>query len=259
VFNWLGRLFDGRSAADAGRRNPVLKNIVRESSIIYSRTPLGDMIDRPAAERLARAYFLVINAVCNAPDPKAAVREKIASEMLRFALFQVLVIPPEPQEDSSGLRELAGISGDLGAFVEELVPRNIALRAEVHESDLYSDSVDLMQLITVEYWKRYWLLETIDAARRACEAVSDGDDWYRPFMHAACANQENLYRIDLNLPSAFEPSLARTAPTAYSILTDIIVSGAADPLAEWRDYHAGTLVPEPGLPVRDYTPNRQTA
>ena len=259
MFNWLAKLFDRRTAADVGRRNPVLKEMVRESSAIYARTPLAGMIERPAAERLARAYFLEINAVCNAPDPKSAVREKIAAEMLRFALFQVLVIPPEPQEDNSGLRGLAGISGELGAYVEKLVPRNIALRGEVHESEHYSDTADLVQLVAIEYWKRYWLLETVNAARLAYEAVSETGDWYRPFMHAACANQENLYRIDLDLPSAFEASLARSAPTAYSLLTDIVVSGAADPLAEWRDYHAGALVPEPGSRVCDYRSTRQTA
>jgi len=179
--------------------------------------------------------------------------------MLRFALFQVLVIPPEPEEDVSGLRQLPGISGEMGSYIEELIPRNIDLRAEVHGSENYSDTADLRQLVAIEYWKRYWLLESVDAARRRYENVSDTDDWYRPFIHAACATQENLYRIDLGLPSAFEPSLARSAPTAYSILTDIVVSGAADPLAEWRDYHAGTPVPEPGLRVTDYRAARQTA
>lgn len=246
MFNWLGKLFRAQSAAEAHRRNPAVQRIVQESSEIYTRTPLNRLIDKACADRLAREYFLEINGICNAYEPKTAVREKIATEMLRFALYQVLVMPAKTGDGFNEIRGLAGISGELGEHITKLVPINMALRADVHASDLFNDGADLDRLVEIEYWKNYWLLESINAARRQLGDVTEPDDWYRPFMHAACANQENLYRIDLDLPSAFDEEFSRTAPTAYSIFTDIVVAGAADPLAEWRDYHAGQNIPEPG-------------
>lgn len=246
MFRWLGNLLGGRSAVELRRRNPAMQSIVRESSEIYARTPLHRLVDNSCADRLAREYFLEINAICNASEPKTAVREKIAFEMLRFALYQVLVISADSDDDINGLRGLAGISGELGQYVDKLVPLNMALRSDVHNSELLDDGADLGRIVTIEYWKNYWLLESINAARQHLGDVTEPDDWYRPFMHAACANQENLYRIDLDLPSAFDEHLARTAPGAYSIFTDIVVAGASDPLAEWRDYHEGQNIPEPG-------------
>ena len=70
-------------------------------------------------------------------------------------------------------------------------------------------------------------------------------DWYRPFMHAACASAEHVYRHTLELSPAFEQDEARSISTAYSTYTDIVVSGAADPDGEWRDYHKNANIPAP--------------
>ena len=66
-----------------------------------------------------------------------------------------------------------------------------------------------------------------------------------PFLHATCVRQEHVYRWDLELPPAFEENIAREAANAYAVFTDIVVSGAADPAAEWRIYCAGSNVPMP--------------
>ena len=246
MFKWLGKLFGFRSAVESRRENPVLVATVATSAQIYEQIPLRQYIDVETSEYLAREYYLEINAVCNAPSPQETGREKLVQAVLRNALYQVLVIPAEPESDDSGLRALAGISGELGAHIGTLATRNIALRSDMHGSDLYKDDVDPTWLVEAEYWKSVWLMKTLDAARRALQDSLDNNDWLRPFIHAACANQENLYRIDLDLPSAFDDAVARDASTAYSIFTDIVVSGARDPLAEWLEYHKGLQVPMPG-------------
>lgn len=246
MFDWLSKLLGLRSAVEARRENPVLLAAVSKSSEIYAQTPLAECIGREAGNRLAREIYLDVNAVCNATDPLAAGREKLAGTMLRFALFQVLMIPPPPKKDASGLRALPGISGEIAHHLTALADHNIALRGALHGSEYYSDSAELWPLVRTEYWKTWWLLETLNTTRQELGDVVAGRDWYRPFMHAACANQENLYRIDLDLPPAFAETIARHAPTAYSIFTDIVIAGAADPLAEWREFHEGQAVPTPG-------------
>ncbi len=246
MVKWISRLFGGQSAVEARRDNPVLAATVKKSAEIYDYLPLNQFIDREQSDQLARQFYIEIDTVCNAHDPLTAIREKLAVTMLRFAVYQVLMIPPEPEPDSSGLRSCAGISGELTPHIAELARKNITLRSDLHDSEHFVDGADLWPLVQTQYWKTCWLLETLDAARKELGDVAKNNDWYRPFMHAACANQENLYRVDLDLPSAFDESIARDAPAAYSIFTDIVVSGAKDPLAEWREYHPGTSIPEPG-------------
>ena len=246
MFKWLSNLIGGQSAVDSRRDNPGLVATAKKSADIYDALPLNQFIDHEQSDLLARQIYIEIDTVCNARDPAAAIREKLAVTMLRFAVYQVLTIPPAPEADSSGLRNCAGISGELRPHITLLARKNIALRSDLHETEHFSDSSDLWRVVQTQYWTACWLLETLNAARKELGDVAKNKDWYRPFMHAACANQENLYRVDLDLPSAFDESIARDAPAAYSIFTDIVVSGAKDPMAEWREYHPGTAIPEPG-------------
>jgi hypothetical protein len=246
LLKWIVALFEGRSAVEKRRDNPVLLTTVTKSAEIYERLHLNQFIDAESSDQLARQFYVEIDTVCNAAEPLAAVRGKLAETMLRFALYQTLMLGSDFNEDPAELLDCAGISGELAGHLDQLARKNIALRADIHESEHFTDDVDLWSIVKTEYWKTYWFLETLNAARTALGDVLADNDWYRPFMHAACANQENLYRIDLDLPSAFDPDIAHDAAAAYSIFTDIVVSGAKDPLAEWRDYHAGTQLPEPG-------------
>lgn len=246
MFGWVGKFLGGRSAVLERSENPVLNAAVQKSAEIYQALPLNQFIDSQCSDQLARHFYLEINSVCNATDPIAQCRQKLAMTMLRFALYQVLMIPPEPENDTSGLRAYPGISGELTSRLETLAKKSIALGTDIHDSQFFSEEADLWTIVQTEYWKTCWMLETLNVVRKELGDCLEENDWYRPFMHSACANQENLYRIDLEMPSAFDQAIAREAPAAYSIFTDIVVSGAADPLAEWREYHAGSPVPLPG-------------
>jgi hypothetical protein len=68
-----------------------------------------------------------------------------------------------------------------------------------------------------------------------------------PFKHAACANYEHIYRREIGLAPAFDEDDASLAPTAYSIFTDIVLSGAKDPVLEWRDYYKDSNIPIPNF------------
>lgn len=241
-------MFGSRTAVQVGRDNPVLKSSVQQSALIYSRIPLRDFIDDERRNELARRLYLDINEICNSLDPLSTCRDRLVQAMMRFASYQVLVIPAAPAIDASGLRSRPGISGELMAQIDELAIKDDELRSalyEIPESQAFETVWDHVQR---SYWEAFWFLESINSARKALGDYQQENDWFGPFMHAACASRENVYRAELALPSAFDESLAHTAPTAYSIYTDIILAGADDPDLEWRDYHRNSNVPPPRGP-----------
>jgi hypothetical protein len=240
---WLDKLFAKRTAARAGRENPLMHATVRKSSEIYQQTPLARLLDSETREQMSRSLFLEINGICNALDPVATCREKLAAAMLTFASYQVLVIPPLPETDSSGLRLQPGITGELKEEIVRIVQSSPNLRSELYGVVDTSDVEAIWNAIQVSYWKAYWLLETINAARIELADTGEGCDWYRSFMHAACASSEGTYRREADLPSAFHEAIASSAPTAYGIYTDIVLSGAKDPDREWREYHSSSNIP----------------
>ena len=241
----LGRLFGARTAVEAGRSNPVLRSVVKKAAVIYDQIPLRDYISEETRFELSRQLFLEINGICNAADPVLACRDKLAKTMLKFASYQVLVIPPAPEEDPSGLRGQPGITGELKARLDQLVQRNDELRAEIYEATDSRSHEALWEVVQRSYWKTYWFLKSIDAVRIELNDVEKGHDWYNSFTHAACANQEHVYRWELEMPPAFAEDIAKLASTAYSLFTDIVLSGDANPATEWRDYYKDYNIPTP--------------
>jgi hypothetical protein len=174
-------------------------------------------------------------------------REKLAAKMIKFASYQVLVIPPPPENDPSGLRSQPGITGGLKEHLGRIAETNVDLRSEIHgKTD--SPTLDaIWDLVLQAYWQNYWFLETFNSARIELGDYSKDRDWYAPFKHAACANYEHIYRREIGLAPAFDEDNASLASTAYSIFTDIVLSGAKDPDLEWRDYYKDSNIPMPSI------------
>ncbi len=243
----LGNLFRRRTAIEAGRQNPVLLSTVDMSSKIYDGIPLKNFIGDDERGALARELFLDINLICNAYDPVAACRQKLATTMIRFASYQVLVIPPPPEADPSELRSQPGVTGELTEHLVEIAKNNYELRSDLYGAVDEPSFDSIWESLQQSYWRSYWFLETFNAARVKLGDYNDGHDWFMPFKHAACANYENIYRREIELPPAFDEDLVSVAPTAYSIFTDIVLSGAEDPDLEWRDYYKDSNIPIPNF------------
>lgn len=243
----LGNLFRRRTAVQAGRQNPVLLATVDLSSKIYDGIPLKNFIGDDRRSALARQLFLEINEICNAFDPIVACREKLAATMIKFASFQVLVIPPRPETDPSDLRSQPGISGELTEHLVQIAENDFELRTELYGAMDAPTFDDLWESLQRSYWQTYWFLETFNAARIELGDKQDDHDWFMPFKHAACANYEHIYRREIDLPPVFNEDLATIAPNAYSIFTDIVLSGAEDPDLEWRDYYMDSNIPAPNF------------
>ena len=235
VFGWIGKLAGRRTAAEKSRKNPVVDAAVREAALIYDQSPLSDFIDEARRSQLARELYLEIVRICNTTDPKIACRDQLVATMLWVASLQVLVIPPAPEEDVSGLRGTPGITGALRERLVDLCHRNDDLRSEIHEQTDHRDFDSMFDVIQRRLWEARWLLGTLNATRLAL-GDSAGEDWFDTFLHAACARQEHGYRWELELPPAIDDDVAREVIAAYAVFADIVLSGAADPMTEWREY-----------------------
>ena len=235
MLGWIGKLAGRQTAVEKRRENPVVRAAVDEAAIIYDRIPLCDFIDEDRRSKLARELYLEIVRICNTTDPRTTCREQLVTTMLWVASFQVLVIPPEPDEDVSGLRGQPGVTGELQAHLVELCRRNDDLRSEIHKQTDARDFDTLLEIIQRRFWEARWLLGTLNATRVALGDAA-GEDWFDTFLHAACARQEHGYRWELELPPALDEDLAREAVNAYAVFADIVLSGAPDPMTEWEEY-----------------------
>lgn len=251
MFEWLGRLFGSRTAVEERRKDPVLAAAVELSAHVYNQIPLHKMIDESRRSELARALYLEVNELCNSRDPVVDCRERFVAVMLELAAFQVLVIPPSPEDDPFDLRRQPGITGELQSHLTELFDSNDALRSALFAAGATSNETPLSDFVLRQFWELYWRLETLNAARVALGDVAPANDWKHAFLHAASVNCEHLYRWELQLPAAFDEAIAKEASTAYSMFTDIVVSGAKDPEAEWREYHSSSNIPMPIFEPRE--------
>ena len=250
MIRWLGSLYGARTAIEASRDNPILRSVVNKAAVIYDQIPLRDFITDEDRNEFSRQLFLEINGICNAVDPIVACRDKLVKMMLRFASYQVLVIPPAPEKDPSRLRGQPGITGELKARLVQVVQKNDSLRTEMYEATESRSYDALWEVLQRLYWQSYWFLRTFDAARIELNDVEKGHDWYDLFTHAACANQEHVYRWELDMPPAFAEDVAETASFAYAIFSDIVLSGDENPVTEWRDYHKDCDIPTPTFDLK---------
>ena len=223
----------------------MLQAVVHQASLIYDRIPLRDYIDEETRAGLSRLLFLELNSICNAADPVVDCRERLTAMMLRFAPYQVLLIPPAPEQDPSGLRGQPGISGELAAQLLVAVQKNDEVRNEVYEATASRSLEAVTATVRRFYWQHYWYLEAFNAARLGLHDVAKDGDWFKAFMHAACASQEHKLRWEMEIPTAFDDEVAGRAAAAYSLFADIVLSGEENPQAAWHDYHRQVELPTP--------------
>jgi hypothetical protein len=245
VLGWIGKLFGERTAAQKSRDNPVIEAAVQASARVYDRIRLREFIDEARRSELARALYLEINRICNTAQPETVCREELVRAVLELASYQVLVIPPPPEEDPTRMRGQPGVTGELRPGIVELCARDDDLRSAVYGRTESREFADLFAVIERLYWETCWRAGTLNATRIALGDGADGRDWYDAFVHAACVTLEHKYRWELEMPSAFDEAVAREAANAYAVFTDIVISGSTDPAQEWRDFCAGSSVPMP--------------
>lgn len=240
-FEWLLRRLSRRARASPPAADTDFEAAVARASAIHGESPIAQFVDEGRRNELARSLYLELHGIFDANDRVSACRDKLVPAMLSFAPLRVVTLAAPPSPDPSGLRGLPGISGELNAHLDKILQHDLELRRRIEASGPPADRELKVQGC---FWEAKWFLESFNAARLIVGDTVADRDWYRPFMHAACVNQEHLYRRMLDLPPLFDEELAQSVVSAYSIYTDVIVAGAPDPDLEWRQYCEELQIPE---------------
>jgi len=221
------------------RRNPVLKAAVLRSSEIWNSAGYDSVFNEETKNSLSDQLWMRLQEIIRDQNPVMKCRQALCDAVIELADYQVLVLPPPPEPDPTGLRGTQGITGELKSHLLEIADKNKNLREIVYGAfpgkPTYEEVWDLVAGL---HWRNYWWAETINAARRAlmdCNEIPERD-WYRPFLHAACVFAESIYRQDIGLPPAVSGGgTTDLVPLAYSCFMHAVLGGDRYPDLTWRE------------------------
>ena len=114
---------------------------------------LGKYWSEQGKRDLLAKTLAIIQQDLSQPNPVQAVRMRILSLMLDAAKFQVLVVPPAPEPDATGVRSYEGVTGELKARIPELAKVDEELEAFCYGLDHKPQtSNDMWDAVLMRYW-----------------------------------------------------------------------------------------------------------
>ncbi|MCU0642132.1 MAG: cobalamin-dependent protein, partial [archaeon] len=153
-----------------------------------------------------------------------------------FARWQVLLIPPEPEPDVTGLRGMPGVTGELRSHLLAIAGKDPEVHQAVMADRAATDAQDVQAFVEARYQNCWWYLRTLDALRIGLDDWDRDQDWSRPFSHAMCAWSEQQFRMMLDLPSAL-PGEPPVAAMMYWTLRDAVLAGERNPVHHWQEHY----------------------
>jgi hypothetical protein len=225
------------------RRNPVLKAAVLRSSELWNSAGYDRVFNEETKNALSEQLWIRLQDIIRDANPVMKCRQALCDAVLELSNYQVLVLPPPPELDTTGLRGTQGITGELKPRLLEISEKNETLRELVYGAFPGKPTYEeVWNLVAGLHWRNAWWTETINAARNAlgdCNAVQDRD-WYRPFLHAMCVFAEDTYRKDIGMPPAI-PGDGFPAPLVYSSLLQAVLRGDRYPDLSWRELYGDMI------------------
>ena len=229
------------SAKKLVQENPILK-----PALLRARE-LRNIIDEDSREKIGSELISDIYKIIESNNQIVKCREFLAKDVMQLANYGVLLIPPEPEEDFSGLRGTQGVTGELKAHIYEIGQKDNLLKQVLYGFYENPKPEDVLYMVDLFYRKYFFRTEVFDACRRElsdCNQIK-GRDWYRPFVHAMFVWKESGYREILDMPQAIDrPGTddqnmkkihGLSISFAYSSFYDIVLSGVKFPDLEWKD------------------------
>ncbi len=171
-------------------------------------------------------------------------RQLLAESVLQCAKFQVLVIPPHPEHDVSGLRGHLGISGELKAKILEII--KLDKDFETFPSGLsFEQAWNQIQYAYRRAWAYMNLFEGIRHEYDDIHAVQD-KDWFRPFFASQCAYSESKFREALGMSNVLDKVSVGgvSAGPLYGKFKEIVLHGDQYPDIAWEEKYPDLVNPK---------------
>lgn len=171
--------------------------------------------------------------------PWLANRKFLAECVIEYVQFATLVLEPPPAEDTTGFRGMPGITGELKQHFMALATKDDGLREALREFPHGNDPSAVWDLIVFRN-RQLWAWSAVFQSVRFAysdHAPPGEEDWYRPFVAAMLAWQEDIYRTSLGLPTSLESESegVRLRALWYSTFMNRVTNGDTNPLEGWRE------------------------
>jgi hypothetical protein len=161
-----------------------------------------------------------------------AVRFQLADAVIGFANAGVLLIPPPPANDDTGMRDDHLVTGLLGRHLADIVanPEAVLIFAPATPERI-TDVATLHEFCVLLQATSYARSQAWNTVRLAYEDAVQ-TDWYREFVRSQYVVAEYELRKLLELPTPINDQ-DWLESLKYSTFLSIVLSGHADPFGEW--------------------------
>ena len=215
-----------------------------------SESLISDLLAKGIEEEIARIWakqtFEELVPILSARDKRMECRKQLVGGALWYSDYHVIMIPPSPEPDPTGFRDLKGISGELWDHRLEIARRHDAIRSLLVETSLELTEKNAGDAIVVLGAKSNYYLNMANTLR-VCLDDYDHDldrDWYRPMLFSLAVQAENKIRKMIGLPTTLDEDIAAMS---HATMADVILSGAKFPDRFWREHYHRQI--DQGSPV----------
>jgi hypothetical protein len=194
-------------------------------------------------KNVAEKMMLDCRKVFTSTTPILVNRQLLAESVLQCAKFQVLVIPPHPEPDASGLRGHLGISGELKEKILEIIKRDKDF--ETFPSGLsFEQAWNQIQFAYRRAWAGMNLFEGLRHEYGDIHEEQD-KDWFRPFFASQCAYSESKIREELGMSNVADNMnvAGASAGLLYGKFKDSVLNGDRYPDIVWVDKYPQLVNP----------------
>jgi hypothetical protein len=231
----IRQALSGFLAKRAFQKSPTLSALHERSEKLIS-----EVIQNGIAEDIARGWakqaFAHLLPALISQHPQKACRTLLVEWSLLDSDYRVMMIPPLPEPDWTGLRGLPGISGELRQHTLALAQTYEPIKDALHAASLEINKYTVDSVILVLASQAGYLMNIANTARIAIDDYHhDHDkDWFLPMTYSFCVSSENALRKLISLPTSKDQDMAALI---HSTMMHTVLSGVRFPDITWRNQY----------------------
>jgi hypothetical protein len=196
------------------------------------------------AEDVVRGWalqtFQQLLPALNSRDPKIECRKLLVEWALLHSDYEVMMIPPPPEPDRTGLRGLQGISGKLSEHKVELARRYEPIKDALHAASAEVNEKNAQDAILLLANQTSYLVNMANTARIAIDDYHHDleMDWFRPMIYSFCVSSENTLRKLIGLPTTSDEDMA--ALMHQTMMLEVL-NGNRFPDVKFREHYQNQM------------------